>query len=329
MRRNPLLYSDHGDTEGPEEIQEPQKTKRSLFFYFIILANSLLVVFVLGIIWFLFLKSPDLHIKELSQRFLGTEPAQTIPVSSEAVQPSTVQSNFTSNEDDTAKIPTRQEQEEIQQMRLKQMREQEELVAERQRLEKIRAELEAEQAKNKAETDKEASQDTTEPPKDTGAPVVTTKPAESTLETINSADSTNVSATTIDDTVDNTESALEVEKEPAVVPNAASETLIPPSNTVDTQVDQIMELMKQQQQEKKTEEPLNDSRAPVKKIQQDALTIEATPTISPKLIEEQLDALIETETLKTEAGKVLQQATDQEKMMQINPKLSKLQANAV
>lgn len=58
MRRNPLLYSDHSDTEDINTI-EPIEEKRSFIFYFIVLANSLLVILVLLIIWSLFSKTSD------------------------------------------------------------------------------------------------------------------------------------------------------------------------------------------------------------------------------------------------------------------------------
>ena len=58
MRRNPLLYSDHSDAEDINTI-EPIEEKRSFIFYFIVLANSLLVILVLLIIWSLFSKTSD------------------------------------------------------------------------------------------------------------------------------------------------------------------------------------------------------------------------------------------------------------------------------
>ncbi|PWQ98520.1 hypothetical protein [Leucothrix arctica] len=58
MRRDPLLYSDHSEVEDINTI-EPIEVKRSFMFYFIVLANTLLVVLVLLIIWSLFTKPAD------------------------------------------------------------------------------------------------------------------------------------------------------------------------------------------------------------------------------------------------------------------------------
>ena len=94
-------------------------------------------------------------------------------------------------------------------------------------------------------------------------------------------------------------------------------------------MDQIIESMKQREKEKATKQPLNDSRAPTKTKQNASLAANSTPTINHRLIEKQLEALIETETLKSEAGKLLQHVKDLDKKIHINQKLSILQANAV
>jgi len=136
VRRNPLLYSDHSEVEEPQQPSVPSSKKTSgkpsFFFYIIILANSLLVLFVLGFIWFLFLKSPDLQIAEISNRLFGTgAPTQQAP---QPVVAPEIQTEVLIS-------PTQQEKDEIQQLKLKQMREKEELIAERARLEKIKMEL--------------------------------------------------------------------------------------------------------------------------------------------------------------------------------------------
>lgn len=133
MHRNPLLYSDSSEIPRPEA--PPQKEaprKSSLLFYFIILANSLLVLFVLGFIWFLFLKSPDLQLKEISNRFFGSD--RSTEVVKETIVAPEIQTEI-------ILTPNQQEKDETQQARLKQMREKEAL-AEKARLESIKAELE-------------------------------------------------------------------------------------------------------------------------------------------------------------------------------------------
>ncbi len=146
MRKNPLLYSEASELEqSPPPVatapaQKDSSSKSSFFFYIIILANSLLVLFVLGFIWFLFLKSPDLHIKEISDRFFGTS-TPTIQEPQPIVAPEI--------QTEVLLTPSQQEKDEIQQAKLKQMREREELAAERVRLEEIKAEIEQEKLRAK------------------------------------------------------------------------------------------------------------------------------------------------------------------------------------
>ena len=321
MRRNPLLYSDHSEVEEPITYEEAPKQKRSVLFYFIILANSLLVMFVLGIIWFLFLKSPDLHIKELTEKFFGT--SQTVAETNE--KPAS-ESNL-ENKDNTnavAPTPSRQKQEEIQQIRLKQMREQENLATERQRLEQIRAEIEAAKAKKAlVETSTVNKTEIPEPDSAQTAPSVGLTPSSTEANTL--SDSTETEKTTSSEVTPQPEDAVE----PAIVPNAASETLTPPGNSVGTQIDQIMEQMKQQQKEKTINQPLNDSKAPKSPENKRKLAMDSVPVINHRVIEKQLEALIEAETLKSEAGKLLDLVNDPDKKIHINQKLSILQANAV
>ena len=330
MRRNPLLYSDQSEIDGPiAHHEEPPKQKRSLFFFFIILANSLLVLFVLGIIWFLFLKSPDLHIKELTEKFFGTPTTQSLTETKVPPTP-TATMNSNTNVSNVTPAPTRQEQEEIQQTRLKQMRAQEDLAIERQRLEKINIKLEAD--KIKSEKVKQALEVKTatlksaevlkpeDEPKALAlqAPVETDKQIESTSsQQIEPSEVTSQQETVVDN------------KEPAVIPNAASESLIPQGKTTGSQIDIIMEQMKQQEKEKTIKQPLNDSRAPATTKHSENLVTKSKPIINHLLIEKQLDALIETETLKSQAGKLLKQANDLDEKIRINQKLSILQANAV
>ena len=141
MRRNPLLYSNPSEIEEipkptPIQAQTQESTnKSSFFFYFIILANSLLVFFVLGFIWFLFFKSPDIQLKEISNRLFGTG----API--EQTQQTIVAPEIKA---EIIITPTQQEKDETQQAKLKQMREREELATERVRLEEMKAELDKE-----------------------------------------------------------------------------------------------------------------------------------------------------------------------------------------
>ena len=86
MRRDPLLYSDHNEVEDINTI-EPIEVKRSFMFYFIVLANTLLVVLVLLIIWSLFTKpagtSFDQQLKTWTQQvFNSGDDIQPKPVTS-------------------------------------------------------------------------------------------------------------------------------------------------------------------------------------------------------------------------------------------------------
>jgi len=76
VSRNPLLYSDQSEVEDINTI-EPIEEKRSFIFYFIVLANSLLVLLVLLIIWSLFSKTPntsfDQQLKTWTQQVFSTD----------------------------------------------------------------------------------------------------------------------------------------------------------------------------------------------------------------------------------------------------------------
>ena len=235
MRRNPLLYSNPSEIEeipkpAPSPVNE-SSGKSSLFFYFIILANSLLVFFVLGFIWFLFLKSPDLQIKEISDRLFGTgaptEQAQQTIVAPE-IKPEIIIS------------PTQQEKDETQQAKLKQMREREELAAERARLEEIRAEIneekkrakEAQQAINSMQQQNKVSANTSEEAEQQAVEIEQTQVEDLTEKAPQELVAPRA-------TISNS-----ISKEPAVDPNAVTE---PAANTIRSQVDLIMEALKNQQ----------------------------------------------------------------------------------
>jgi hypothetical protein len=229
VRRNPLLYSDPNESEDvPQsivtEIKE-QPRESSFFFYLIILANSLLVLFVLGFIWFLFLKSPDLQIKELSNRFFGATP------------PAETQTTFIAPEIKTEVVitPSQQEKDEIQQIKLKQMREKEELAAERTRIESMKAEIELE--KKRAEEAQQA--------------ILALKIKEQSINANEQGTKTAPAATAISvgSGVVETEKTLEIEQE--VVINAASEP-VEKTNSTQSQIDLIMEALKNQQQQSET-----------------------------------------------------------------------------
>lgn len=296
MRKNPLLYSDHGEIEESAAVIEEPKQSRSLLFYFIILANSLLVVFVLGVIWFLFLKSPDIHIQNLTDRFFGAS-----SISTQKIAEPTPATEKTSDESSAI-----QGQEETQQTRLKQMRAQKELAAESQRLERLRVTLEAEkkaaaQAKARSKPSEVTNQTQTSPLADKTSPVL---PKSTTM------------------------------KEPAIVPNAASETKPLQTNSTSSQVDKIMETLKNQNLKKQAVE--NDdkqsqfkTKTPIR-IKPEANTAgSSTQIINPELIGQQLEAIIKSEQLKSEVFKLLKQTENLNEDTQINHKLSILQANTV
>ena len=232
MRRNPLLYSDPSDIEetpqpAPATAKEPSG-KTSFFFYFIILANSLLVVFVLGFIWFLFLKSPDLQIKEISNRIFGIntpiEQAQQ-PIVAPKIQTEVIIS------------PSQQEKDEIQQAKLKQMREREDLAVERARLEEIKAEIE--QEKSRAKEAQQAINDLQKQEKTAAAQDLKEKAAE--IEQTNAEDLTTKASSSA--TASSQPSPAVTPKESATIPNAVKE---PDANSTSSQVDLIMEALKNQ-----------------------------------------------------------------------------------
>ena len=235
MRRNPLLYSDPNESEdAPQsivtEIRE-QPRESSFLFYLIILANSLLVLFVLGFIWFLFLKSPDLQIKELSNRFFGTAP--TAEVQNTLIAPEIAT--------EVVITPSQQEKDEIQQTKLKQMREKEELAAERTRIEAMKAEIELE--KKRAE---EAQQAISALNNEDQSPAAD--------EQNNEVDQT-VKATAVvteTETIESEEPAkIDQEIEQEVVLDAAAEP-VEKTNSTQSQVDLIMEALKNQQIQSET-----------------------------------------------------------------------------
>ena len=234
MRRNPLLYSDPNESEDvPQsivtEIKE-QPRESSFFFYLIILANSLQVLFVLGFIWFLFLKSPDLQIKELSNRFFGTTP------------PAEAQATFVAPEIQTEVVitPSQQEKDEIQQTKLKQMREKEELAAERTRIEAMKAEIELE--RKRAEEAQQA--------------ISSLKEQEQEQEQSNSSNELNTkpdpaAKATTPAILEKIELEVPVEIEQEVVVDAANEP-VEKTNSTQSQIDLIMETLKNQQQQTET-----------------------------------------------------------------------------
>ena len=230
MRRNPLLYSDHHETEDtPQsfvtENREPPPRESSFFFYLIILANSLLVLFVLGFIWFLFLKSPDLQIKELSNRFFGTNHPTT-----ELEQPTFVVPDIKT---EIVITPSQQEKDETQQAKLKQMREKEELAAERTRIEEMKAEIELEKMRAK-----EAQQAITSlQEKEESANANMQGKATPPVEVITPAEP--IVAEPKD---------MPISVEQTIVENAAAEPA-EKTNSTQSQVDLIMETLKQQQTE--------------------------------------------------------------------------------
>jgi hypothetical protein len=85
VRKNPLLYSDHSEVEETISVEQPEE-KRSFLFYFIVFANSLLVLLVLVIIWTLFSKptdtSFDQQLKTWTQQVFNS--SDSIEVSPEA-----------------------------------------------------------------------------------------------------------------------------------------------------------------------------------------------------------------------------------------------------
>lgn len=208
MQKNPLLYSDHSEHDV-EEINtiEPIVEKRSILFYFIVLANTLLVVLVLAVIWVLFTKPSnttfDEQLKAWTQQIFETPPpiqaskevtTPPVAVAEESVdtQPEPLQANAVDNE---------REQEELA------------LKVEQERLEALALELQAE--KEKAE----AIQQT----------VVELKPDTTIIEVVT-------------DTAQNTH-----QEEPAVVPNAAQSIPDQPNNQAKTQLEMILETMQTQE----------------------------------------------------------------------------------
>jgi hypothetical protein len=127
---------------------------------------------------------------------------------------------------EASKTTSKQEQDEIQQAKLKQMREQEELAAERSRLEQLRQELETEKSRTDA--------------------------LKSALPTTAASDDEAIESSTITITSETAIESAPVSEAATVIPDAAREIPPEPVHSDDTksQVDEIMEMLKQQAQEK-------------------------------------------------------------------------------
>lgn len=237
MVRNPLLYSDPSEIEElPSAPQQEVQKKSSFLFYFIILANSLLVLFVLGFIWFLFLKSPDIQIKEISDRLFGTS-----KIIEQAPQSTATPKTPAKAAPDT----TQQEKDKIQRIKLKQMREKEELAAERLRLEKIKSELEKEQA---LASDAQKAIDSLAESNNT----MNQEPAVETPSTQDTDDDQTIKAQqTAEDEELTTNQATndEAPKDETPKSDIVATDISEPSSTTSSQVDLIMEALKNQQTE--------------------------------------------------------------------------------
>ncbi|PID46233.1 MAG: hypothetical protein CSB47_04720 [Proteobacteria bacterium] len=228
MQRNPLLYSDRGETEEYYEVQEESQKRRPFLFYFIVFANSLLVLFVLGIIWFLFLKSPDFHLKELTDRYFGSSTPQPLSSQQGAVSPAKSETS----------VLTSQQQDEVQQIRLKQMRQQEELAAEKEQ-EQARTTPEPAQSKIAPPLTDKQSEDKPETPIGNGSnKTITKRQAESAIS---------AQAPPATDMTTSQKESVTASKQRAIVTNAANEAPTVNSNSAKTQLDQIMEELKQQE----------------------------------------------------------------------------------
>jgi len=183
---------------------------------------------VLGFIWFLFLKSPDIQIKEISNRLFGTgSPAEQTIIAPE------IQSEVIIS-------PTQQEKDEIQQTKLKQMREKEELAAERARLEEIKAEIEqekvraseAQQAINSIQNQNNKTADSTE---DSAEQAVETEQTQVEDLIIKPSQELATPAAT---------ASSSPTKQPAIVQNATTQA---DTNSTSSQVDLILKALKKQQ----------------------------------------------------------------------------------
>lgn len=256
MRRNPLLYSDHGEVEEPEIFEEP-KRKRSWLFYFIILTNLLLVFFVLGIIWVLFLKSPSLHIKELTERFFGTTTYQVETKLSTTSTP-TIKINA-----DTTKTLTEQDNDEAQQALLKQMRKQEELATEQ---------LTSEKTHIKPESNHQEIESIVQP---------TSLDTTRNTEQISEGTSSPPPKAVIQETVKPNEAAI--------VPNASSESSIS-QPSINTQFDQIIKTMEQDKKEKEAAKQAQSNLSTPNT--NDDRSVNSKKEINPELMERQLEKLI-------------------------------------
>jgi len=290
VHKNPLLYSDPSELEEPIVADKP-KQSRSWVFYFIIVANSLLVVFVLGVLWFLFLKSPDTQVKNLSERFFG---AFTTPHHIEDTKGASSKQDLPDTLSEQTSSP---QQDEKPQTSLKQAYEQTsktELVPALVKDSTLNITQSSSQQETKATTLTQPSQ---------------TSP--------NNTDSHHKGA--VETASEHHTPQPQEATEPARVPNAARETQIPQGNTVNTQVDQILETLRHQQDEKNqntASDVLHESKT-------------SPSNIPHQLIEKQLEALIETEQLKFDANTLLQHANELDKEIRIDQRLSILPIKAV
>jgi len=235
VRRNPLLYSDPSEIEeipksSPATPIKEAKGKSSFFFYFIIIANSLLVLFVLGFIWFLFLKSPDIQIKEISNRLFGTgKPTEQ------------AQQNIVAPEIQTEVVisPTQQEKDETQQAKLKQMREKEEMAAERTRLEKVRAEIEQEKLRAA-----EAQQAINSMQQQEITPSAAEEDLAEQAVEIEQTEVENLTTKLSQESATPATASGSQPEKPAIIPTATNEASV---NSTSSQVDLILKALKEQQ----------------------------------------------------------------------------------
>jgi hypothetical protein len=147
VSRNPLLYSEQSEAEDTNTI-EPIEVKRSFIFYFIVLANSLLVVVVLLIIWSLFSKTPntsfDQQVKAWSQQLFDTSESNQVQT---VIAPSAP----------VVKVDTQEEQAAIQKKELEQLKLEKERIEKELALKAEQRKLELQALKLKEEKEKAAA----------------------------------------------------------------------------------------------------------------------------------------------------------------------------
>jgi len=206
VRRNPLLYSDQTEIEELNTI-EPIEKKRSFAFFFIVLANSILVLLVLLAIWLFLSKSPDTsfdqQLKIWTQQFFSQPNDDELKTA--ATPPKTQQ----------ASVNLELEEKRLELERIEQENAQKEAI------------LKAEQAKLEALATKLQEE------KDN---------VETIQETVNK---TNPTALTEEVDVKPIESNSV--EEAAIVPNAAKDIPDQPANTAQTQLEKILETMQTQE----------------------------------------------------------------------------------